>query len=80
LKSDNNEKEGGSAIFASIGTNGIINIEGYTIFEFCSCNKEYGGAIYIILNNGSFVMKETEMNNCTARQGGAIYALISSIK
>ncbi|KAA6383160.1 MAG: hypothetical protein EZS28_021313, partial [Streblomastix strix] len=38
-----------------------------------------GGAIYIILNGGSFVMKETQMYNCTARQGGAVYALISSM-
>jgi hypothetical protein len=32
MNSDNNEKEGGSVIFAEVGTNGIINIEGYTIF------------------------------------------------
>jgi hypothetical protein len=33
MNSDNNEKEGGSAIYAEIGTNGILNIEGYSIFE-----------------------------------------------
>jgi hypothetical protein len=32
------------------------------------------------MNGGSFVMKETEMNNCTALNGGAIYALISAME